>query len=248
MSPLLISLAIFASVFGGSLLGILLHFRLPDRHLAPESRDVVRLSMGLVTTMVAIALGLLIGSAKTFYDTQNTEVAQLAANAVLLDRLLAHYGPEAQGARVALRNAVSTFSRPNSQQLEQQFSAPGVLGEVVLNSIQELSPKDDNQRSLRSQAVGIAIQMGQTKWLMLEQRAVPLPVILIGVLVFWLIVLFISFGLFAEPNATLMGGLLIASLAMSAAVFLIIEMYNPYTGLIQVSDAPIQAALLQLGH
>ena len=171
MSALVTNLMIFACVFGSSLLGIRLHFRLPEHHLAPESRDVVRLEMGLVTTMVALVLGLLIGSAKNFYDTQNTEVAQLAANADLLDRLLAHYGPEAADSRAALRTAVSTFNHRDPPDVgdHPQSRASGVRGEALLDSIQEHSPKNDNQRSLQGQALGIAIEVGQTRWLMFEQ-------------------------------------------------------------------------------
>ena len=249
MNALNLSLIIFAVVFGSSLLGILLNSRLPDRHLAPDSKDVVRLAMGLVATMVALALGLLIGSAKSFYDTQNTEIAQLGANAVLLDRLLAHYGPEANDARRSLRAAVSGFSHlAQPQNGGAQSTAPGFRSEALYDAVQDLAPKNDNQRWLQSQALGIAIQLGQTRWLMLEQRAVPVPAILLGVLVFWLVALFASFGMFAQPNGTLIAGLFVSALAVCAAIFLIIEMYHPYSGLIQVSDAPIRAALAQLGH
>ena len=245
MSPLLTSLIVFASVFGGALFGIFLHFRLPEPHLASDTKDVVRLAMGLVATTVALALGLLINSAKGFYDTQNTEIAQLAANSVVLDRLLAHYGPDAIDARHTLLAAVSGFNHLTLGQTGAQSTAQA---ESLLEVIQDLSPQTDNQRSLKTQALGVAIQMGQTRWMMFEQRAVPVPVILVAVLVFWLIALFVSFGVFAKPNATLVVGLLVSSFAVSAAIFLIIEMYHPYTGLIQVSSEPIRVAMAQLGH
>ncbi len=249
MSPLLISLIVFACVFSGALLGLFLQFRLPNDHLAPDTKDVVRLAMGLVATMVALALGLLISSAKTFFDTQNTELAQLAANTVLLDRLLAHYGPEANNARRTLRIAVSGFDRFTlSQYGGAQSTTQKAPGEELAEMIQALSPQTDDQRSLKNQAVNIAIQMGQTRWLMFEQRAVPVPVVLLYVLVFWLTALFVSFGLFAKPNVTLITGLLVSALAVSAAIFLIIEMYRPYSGLIEVSNEPIRAAMDQLGQ
>jgi hypothetical protein len=240
----------FACVFSGAMLGIFLHFRLPEYHLASDTKDVVRLAMGLVATTVSLALGLLIGSAKNFLDTQNTEIAQLAANSVVLDRLLAHYGPDANDARQTLRTVVSGFNRLTlGQDGGAQSTAPGgTRGEELLEVIQMLSPQSDNQRSLKNQAMSLAIQMGQTRWMMFEQRAVPVPVALFCVLIFWLVALFISFGVFAKPNATLITGLFVSALAVSAAIFLIVEMYNPYAGLIQVSSEPIRAAMAQIGH
>ena len=249
MNSFLISLIVFACVLGGALLGLFLHSRLPDDHLASDTKDVVRLAMGLVATTVALALGLLIGSAKSFFDTQNAEIAQLAADAVSLDRLLAQFGPDANDARQRLRTVVSGFNRLTlGQNDEAEPTLQKARGEEMLEAIQVLSPQTDNQRSLKNHALDLAIQMGQMRWLMFEQRAVPVPTILLGVLTFWLVALFISFGVFVKPNATLITGLVVSAFAVSAAIFLIIEMYHPYSRLIQVSNEPIRAAMAQLGH
>ena len=103
MSSVAIGLIVFACVFGGALLGIFLRGVLPPHHLSAGSKDIVRLGMGLVGTMAALVLGLLVASAKNSYDSQSNELTQLSANVVFLDRLLAHYGPEARGARDQLR-------------------------------------------------------------------------------------------------------------------------------------------------
>ena len=206
--------------------------------------------MGLVATTVALVLGLLVASAKGFYDTQSAEITQFSANMVVLDRVLAHSGPESAEARSALRNLAvrqiefvalpddssGTDSRGGTQK-----------GEVVLDKIQELSPKDDNQPSLRAQATSVAIQLGQTRWLMFEQRTVPVPRLLLVMLVSWLAVLFISFGLYASPNLTVVVSLFFSALAVSGAIFLILAMYHPF-GLIRVSGAPLRAAVAQLGQ
>jgi hypothetical protein len=146
---------VLACVFGGALLGIFLNSLLAEKQLGSDSRDVVRLTMGLVATTVAIVLGLLVASAKSYYDTQNSEVTQLAANFVLLDRVLAHYGQETADTRAALRiflpRLAELFARPDS---------PGVQkgeGEVILDKIELLSPKDDNQGALKAQATNLAI-------------------------------------------------------------------------------------------
>jgi len=94
MSSLAVSLIAFAFIFGGALLGMSLRGAMPPSHLSDDSKDSVRLGMGLVATMCALVLGLLIASAKTYYDTQNAELTEMSAKVVLLDRMLAHYGPE----------------------------------------------------------------------------------------------------------------------------------------------------------
>jgi Mn2+/Fe2+ NRAMP family transporter len=251
MSSLTVSIIGFACVLGSALLGMLVRRFLPDDHLSTESKDVVRLGMGLVATTLALVLGLLVASAKGFYDTQSTEVTQAAADIVLLDRLLAHYGPETADARAALRSSVAgtierTWPRHGSDRPCFQPGAP--KGEVMIDKIQELSPRDDNQRSLRTQALGLAIQLGQTRWLVFTQQTVSVPMPLLVILLFWLSVLFISFGLFAPPNLTVLTSLFISAVAVCAAIFLILEMYHPYTGLIRLSDAPLRSALAQLGQ
>jgi len=251
MSALNASILVFACVFGGALAGMFVHRLLPDHHLSSDTKDVVRLGMGLVATTLALVLGLLVASAKSFYDTQSAEVTQLAANVVLLDRVLAHYGAETADARAELRNVVTRglatlwYSEGSDKSYLQ---LPGQRTELIFEKLHELTPTNDTQRSLQAQALGLAVQMGQTRWLIFEQKTVPVPRLLLLMLLFWLVVLFGSFGLFAPPNLTVIVSLFISALAVSGAIFLILEMYHPYTGLIQVSDAPLRAALAQLGQ
>src|SRR6516165_1391537 len=103
MSSLVTSLIVFAVVFGGALVGMALRRILPEHHLSQDTKDVVKLGMGLIGTIAALVLGLLIASAKSSYDTQKNGLAQMAANVLLLDRILAHYGPETKGCRDQLR-------------------------------------------------------------------------------------------------------------------------------------------------
>lgn len=244
---------VFACVFGAAICGTLITARLPELHLRSETRDIVRLGMGLVTTTVAVVLGLLIASAKSFYDTQNAEVTQIAANMILLDRMLSYYGPEAAGARSALSEVLanqlaSEDSGPGLNKTYRDIKAGTHLGEVVVDRIEALTPINDNQRSLKSQAFSMALQLGQTRWLMFEQNQIPVPKLLLVMLIAWLIVLFLSFGIFAPRNLTVLVGLFVAAAAASGAILLILEMYNPQTGLIRVSAAPLRAAMQQLGR
>jgi hypothetical protein len=201
--------------------------------------------------MAALVLGLLVASAKGSFDAQSTELTQMSANIVVLDRTLAHYGPEAKETREALRNAVAGVL--NQSWSKNRFGASRlepapVTREIVYDSIQALTPRDDVQRSVKSQALAMAVNLAQMRWLMYEQGAMSVSKPLLVVMVFWLTVTFVIWGLLAAPNGTLIATMLISALSASGAILLILEMYTPYGGLIQIPDAPLRAALAQLGQ
>ena len=247
MSSIAISLTALAVVFGGALVGMLLRGSLPQNHISTDSKETVKLGMGLVSTMSALVLGLLVSSAKSFYDTQSAELNQMSADVVALDRLLAHYGPEAKEAREELRETVVMQLERIWPQKGTRSGAPGT-SETLIDKIQGLSPRDDRQRSLQAQALNMAISVGRVRWLMYEQGNASVSKPLLVIMVFWLTVVFISFGLFAPHNATTIASLFAAGLSVSGAIFLILEMYAPYGGLIQISSAPFRSALAHLGQ
>jgi Protein of unknown function (DUF4239) len=251
MNFIAIRLIVLACVFGAALLGLFLHAVLPEQHLSADSKDTVRLGMGLIATMAALVLGLLVASAKNFYDEQSSELTQMSANIVLLDRVLAHYGPETKEARDLLRGAVARtldliWRQDHQQHSEMAPTAAG--GEVLYDKIQALSPKDDAQHALQAQASSMAIDLGKLRWLMFEQGSASVSLPLLGVLVFWLALVFTSFGLFAPTNATVIATLFLCALSVSGAIFLILEMYTPFQGLMQISSAPLRNALAHLGQ
>jgi hypothetical protein len=251
MNPVNVSLLVFTCAFGSAIFGMLIKRLLPAHHISSDSKDVVRVAMGMVATTVALVLGLLVYSAKSFYDTQTAEVTQLAANVVMLDRVLAHYGPESADIRAELVSSIQRHLEilwPEHGSRSSTAQAVPPAGEAILDKIHGLTPKDDKQRTLQSQALSLALQMGQTRLLMLTQRSVPVPKLLLVMLVFWMMALFLSFGLFAPANLTVVVSLLVAAVAVCGAVFLMVEMYYPYGGLIQVSPAPLISALTQMGR
>jgi hypothetical protein len=248
MNPLTVGLIVFVCVFGGALLGIFLHSSLPEHHLGADSKDIVKLGMGLVATMAALVLGLLVASAKGSYDTQSAELTKMSANIALLDRVLAGYGAEAKEARELLRGAAARV-------LDQMWSEDGTLtappsagGEILYDKVARLSPKNDTERSLKGHALSIVLDIGKARWLMFEQATISVSMPLLVVLVIWLSAIFVSFGLFAPFNATVVSSLFISALSVSGAVFLILEMYGPYAGVIQISSAPLRGALAHLGQ
>jgi hypothetical protein len=254
MSSLTISCIVFACVFGGALLGMALRAFLREGHLSAESRDVVKLGMGLIGTMTALVLGLLIASAKSSFDTQRNGLAQLSGNIIFLDRTLARYGTGAQDARAMLQASVADMLQ---QTWPDESSQPGQTGvksgtegkyEGLYEKIEELAPKNETQRGLQAQAVKIATDIGQTRWLLFAQKGRSIPIPFLVVMVGWLALIFGSFGLFAPRNAMAFFTLLVCALAVSSAIFLILELDQPFDGMIRISSAPLRNALAQLGR
>jgi hypothetical protein len=245
MSSLAISAGAFALVFGGALFGAFLGARLPKHHLSDENKEVVRLAMALVGTLTGMALGLLIGSAKTYYDTQSSELTQVSANVALLGRLLKHYGPEANGVHESLRSAVE---RVLAENWPKERTGGGKLSpnaghlEEVYEQLRALAPKDEEHRMMQSEAIGLLRNLSQLRWLIITQTGTTILQPLLSVMVFWMTGIFVSWGLFSRVNALSVITFLVAALCVSAAIFLILELYTPYNGFLRISSTPLRIA------
>jgi hypothetical protein len=250
MNPIATSVIVFACIFGGAVLGMFLRGVLPAHHFDDDTKDIIKLGMGLIATMTALILGLLIASAKGSYDTQKAEVAELSAKVIFLDRVLARYGPETKEVRNLLR---ATLERevdrvwPNDRARAPQFE-PGGSATLPYDKIQELSPKDDAQRSLKALALSILTEIQQTRWLMFAQRGSSFPMLFLVVVVSWLTLIFISFGLYAPRNATVIATLFVCALSVTGAILMILELNTPFEGLIQISPAQLRGTLSVLGR
>ena len=249
MSSIATATVVLACVVGSALLGMFIRARLPDHHLSPETKDSVKLAMGLVATMVALILGLLIASAKSSFDAERNGVAQMAAKIVFLDRMLVDYGPETTAARQLLRHSVARAIAemwPDRKSAQSQLDPTATPADGLYALIQQLSPKTELQRVLKSQTMGIAFDLGQLRWLEFEQAggSVSMPILII--MTSWLAILFVSFGLFSPPNGTVVASLLLVALSVSAAIFLIMELDRPFDGAIQISSEPLDNALAHL--
>ena len=250
MSDNAIGLIVLACIFGASLLGMLMRPALSQHHLSADTKDSVKLGMGLVGTMAALILGLLVAAAKSAYDTEKSEVTQMAAKLVFLDRVLANYGPESAETRVVLRRMVEdSLSRmwPDERSHNAQLDPIGSGGEEVHKAIQKLAPRNDVQGSLKSQAVGVVSDIGQMRWLLFEQSGSSISMPLLIVVISWLAIIFFSWGLFAPCNSIAIAALLLAAVSVSGAIFLILELDQPFDGLIHISSAPMRNALAHLG-
>ena len=207
--------------------------------------------MGLLATMAALVLSLLISSAKGSYDTQRAELTHLAANIALLDRVLAHYGPEAADARDLLgRSVVRVIEQmwPPSGARAAELSPTAIRVDTLYERIHSLVPRSEAQSSLRAEAVKIAIDMGLTRSLLFAQAGSSIPLAFLVILVFWLTLIFVSFGLFAPLNATVVVMFVVCALSVSCAIFLILELDEPFRGFIHLSSFPLRSALANLGR
>jgi len=250
MSAITIGAMVFAGVFGGALLGLRLRAALPDPHLSSETKDVVKLAMGLVATMTALILGLLIASAKASFDTQKSGVIQMSAKIAFLDRGLAIYGPEAAEARAVLRLSVEDALAsmwPSEASQPARLDPNMVKGPALYHAIQKLSPTDEEHRAVKAQAVQMVSDIGQMRWLLFSQAGSSISTPLLVVVSVWLTVIFISFGLFAPSNSTVVVALMVASLSVAGSIFLILELDQPFGGIIQIPSTSMRIALEQLG-
>lgn len=252
MSPISLALTAFGCIFGGSLLGMYLRYRLPGHHLDGDTKDVVRLGAGLIATIAALVLGLLIASANGTFESRKSQVKQLTANLLLLDSVLALYGPEADPARRLLRRDVDALAdriwRENREGSGKsrgyEISAEALALETELL---KLSPQNDTQRYIKNMAVSATADVGKTRLLLFANAGDSLPMPFLGVLISWLTIIFASFSLFANRNATMIVALCIYAASASASLFLILELSQPFTGLLQISSEPLRNALTPLG-
>ena len=254
MSPLALSLIAFALMLGGMLLGMVLRTRLPEHHLSDESKDAVKVGTALIATLTALVLGLLIASAKGSYDTLNNELGYISAKIMQLDTVLADYGPEARETRDDLRSGViSAIQRiwpegTDAVAVAKYRQSSGALRELR-NNLLQLSPHNDAQRWLQSRALQVTAEIADTRWLVVQQTGrSSLPNLARSLLTFWLTFLFFSFGLFSPRNAMVITVFVICALSAAGSLLLILELDQPYQGLLKISSEPLREALTHLGQ
>ncbi len=255
MNPTIVGIIVFACTFGGFLLGMWLQKTLPGHHLDAESKDTVKVGIGLIATMTALVLGLVTASAKSSYDDVNSAVKKSAVDVLTLDRVLARYGSETEEIRKGLQRFLGAridmvwpqgSSKPAN--LDPIRSGTGTEAEKLVGAIRALKPRDDSQRALQSRALDMAEALLQARWVVLATIGTSVPVPFLAILLFWLTITFASFGVFAPRNATVLTVLFVCALSVSLAVFLVLEMDAPFDGLLKISADPLRYAYTHLNQ
>jgi len=249
MHSVAVSWIVFALIFSGSLVGMALRRALPVEHLGQEAKDTMRLAIGLVVTMTGLVLGMLVSSAKSYYDGQKNKVSEMSSEIILLNNCLETFGPDSEQIRFYARETVEAAidriwpkEKSSLSQLKPNDDDPSVVAQLQL-----LVPKNDMQASAKAQVAALLQSLRKSYWLMfLESEQASVPMTLLLVVTSWLIIIFISFGIFAPPNATVIATLIICAMAVSAAIFIIMEMYSPFNGVLRISSAAVRDALNQM--
>jgi hypothetical protein len=251
MWPLIVSAITFVLVLGGALLGTNLRRVLSTDHLRDDVKDVVRLSSGLIGTIAALVLGLLIASAKTSYDARVTQFKQVTANVILLDLLLEQYGPDAKNLRTTLRVGIPIIvERITSEGLAGKTTPFETTSEAqrFVSRIQELKPNSEAQHALQVRIINAAIQVTQSRLALYTQSHDSIPVPFLTILIFWLSIIFTSFGLFVRAGPIVIGTFVVGALSVAGALFLILEMNQPFAGMFRISTETLSNALAPLAN
>ncbi|MBM3543175.1 MAG: DUF4239 domain-containing protein [Alphaproteobacteria bacterium] len=252
MTAFSVATIVLVCVLAGALSGMLLSNVLPKEHLSSDAKDVIKVTMAMIATLAALVLGLLTASAKNSLDDKENAVKAWASQVILLDRTLAEYGPETQQARDLLKRTVAMRINQvwsgSDQHVSPEILTKGQGIEGVQQALLALTPENDAQRWLKSTALEITKNIAASRWLMAQQIASNMRWAFLVVLIFWLSVIFASFGLFAPRNYLVVAALFVAGLSVAGSIFLILEMDQPYSGFIKVRPDPLRLALEQLGH
>ena len=191
-----------------------------------------------------------IASAKTSYETQDAHFRQLAAYVVEADQLLAQYGPEATGMRQLMREAVPVaidriWREKATTSQDTAFTARS-LAEQLYGAAEALSPKNDVQRGLKARVEQAIAELARTRLSMFADGDTPVLTPFMLILIFWLVVVFGSFGLFVEPGPVVVAAILVFALSISTALFLVADLSRPFVGLMQLSKEQLKHTLVPL--
>jgi hypothetical protein len=239
-------------VFASAMVGILIRRKLPENHLSDETKSLVTLSMGVVGTLTALVLSLLIATASSTFNTRNQEITVIGAKVIQLDRLLRRYGPEADDVRDLLR-------RYTAMRLQDLFPAGGAtpvledprtlaLFEELEDRLARMEGNSAHKRWLLSQALALTTDLTEVRWLLVGQNVLGIPAPVLLVVLFWLCLLFMSFGVFAPSNATVTVVLFLCAVAVAGAIQTILDLSRPFEGVVRVSVEPLRHALDVINH
>ena len=252
MSSTAIAGIAFVCMMAGAWLGALTYKYVPDLKLNRGSRDMVKLSAGMIATMAALVLGLMISSAYGAFDATRLGLIQSAANYSNLDRILDQYGRETEPIRAALRQnlaaKIASFGGDDKSAVWIEAEEKSTELESIARMLRQLDPQDEEQDYLKSQALIVMSEQTALRWLLIQQSGSAMPTGFLLVLIFWFIVLFGVLSVLSPRTRTVSGVLVLCALSISGGVLLTLDMNQPLDGIIRVSIAPMENTLELLGQ
>jgi hypothetical protein len=244
--------AILAFVAGVA--GLYLGANLPEKHSIDRARDMIGSMAGLFSLLLALVLGTLVGNAYGFYATQKSEMETLSSRIVQLDIALAEYGPETAPIRAGLKHSMQLVYEmiwgkdADSEEGKHPSLVPALAPLRLMDvSIASLNPQTPAQRQFATTASIDASVIEQTRILISLQLASPVSWPLIFIVVSWALILFCGYGLLSKFNGTTIVALALGSFAVGSAVFLILVMSEPFTGIFRIPSGAIEQTLAALG-
>lgn len=254
MSSITWALITGCCIISGGLIGSRLSKLVPLHHMTSDSKDIMKIASGMIGTLVALVLGLLVASAKNAYDTVNAESVEAGSRILYLDHTLDRYGPEMDPVRKQMKDSLSAGVQrmwPNERNglTGTQALEAGISGmDKVRSMLDDVTPATEKQKRLLAEAQSLADQMQQSRWLAIEQQQNTLPTTFLIILICWLTMLFTCVGLFAPHNTTVFFVLIFCAVSFSTAIFLIVELSRPLDGTMKISSAPMRNVLSHLGQ
>jgi len=253
MANAYISVAVGLLTFGVGLLGLFLQRLLPERHMSAGSRDMIGAVMGLLSLLLALVLGTLVGSAYGFFAGQKADVESLCARSLELDLAFRQYGPETAPLRKALRSSMQEALdaiEGDAEAYRRHFELAGYMSkfEKWNDTLSSLAPRTPIQTQLISSMSASSQSFQQTRLLMSLQLASSISWPLIGVVVSWAMLLFFGFGVLSRLNATSVGALAFGSFAVASAIFLILELNQPFSGVFRIPAASLEETMRALNE
>ncbi len=252
MNELIFAAAVAILAFGAGLVGLRLRDWLPERHAPDRARDMIGSMSGLLGLLLALVLGTLIGASYTMFATQKSELETLAARTLQLDAALEAYGPETEPARAGLRAAL--------KESYDKIWGGGTIGaeDLTVRSVLDgmkkldqfllsLSPKTDAQKQVLTTASAASGMIQQTRLLMMLQLAGGISWPMVAIVVCWSLLLFCGYGMVSPVNGTVVATLALGAIAVASAIFLILELSQPYSGLFRLSPASFIETIQALG-
>ena len=251
MSEIVTATLVCLSILVGAFLGASIRRLLPAEHMSEQSRNIVTLAIGLIATLSALVLGLLVASAKSAFDSRNDEIKQSAARLVVLDRTLRQYGPETEGIRALLleltqRRIDHTWNKAQGRDHVRIVREDASSSEIIRARLWNLKPATEAQRWLHARALTLTAEIEEARWLLVEGDQSSIPRIFLVVLASWIAVIFAGLGLFSPRNPTVYAVLFICAISVSTAVLMILEMDQPFEGFLQVPATPLVSAVEEM--
>lgn len=243
LSDLLRASILLPLLFGSFIVGTLVQRRLPVAHRGPKTHEMLRLVIDMLVTFAAIVLGLLITNAKTTFDATGDDVRAYAIRIITLDQTLNSYGPAA----AALHPLLVRYTQDVVAQTPQGLGAATLQHFGLLTRIEagmlELPAASNLQRHLRDEALTQLTLLQEERHRIGDEARGQSSLSFYAVLTLWLMVVYGCFGLITEHSwlGSIIVGLSV--LAIVLALFVILDMNTPFTGLVVVSDAPLREAL-----